>query len=167
MQDDKNNVSRRFYLQGTASAGVLALLGTSGCTQLSNPQSNDPETSSGDILPRRPLAEPGPMLPPVPAVLLSVNGKPGDPDEISVVWAFVLNFPPPQIGISVGDGHVAGKLVDLHKEFVLNVPTASIVEPFDIVDMNSGKVQDKFELSGLTRGKASKINAPTVEEAPI
>jgi len=167
MQDDSKNVSRRLFLQGTAAGGVLSLLGTSGCAQLRDPPSNDPEAPSGDVINRQTLSVPGPMLPPVPAVLLSVNGKSGDPDEISVVWSFVLNFPPPQIGISVGDGHIAGKLVDLHKEFVLNIPTASIVGPFDIVDMNSGKVQDKFELSGLTRGKAIKINAPTVEESPI
>lgn len=116
---------------------------------------------------RRSLNEPGPMLPPVPAVLLTVNGKPGDPDEISVVWTFVINGKPPLVGISVGDGQIANDLVKLHKEFVLNVPTTKIVKPFDIVDMNSSKVEDKYALSGLTRGKATCIDAPTVEEAAI
>ncbi|KPJ92524.1 MAG: hypothetical protein AMS18_07240 [Gemmatimonas sp. SG8_17] len=107
------------------------------------------------------------MLPPVPAILLTVNGKPGDPDEISVVWTFVVNGDPPQVGISAGDEHVARELVALHREFVLNVPTADIVRKFDTVDMNSAIVSDKYVLSGLTRGRAVTVNAPTVEESPI
>jgi flavin reductase (DIM6/NTAB) family NADH-FMN oxidoreductase RutF len=55
----------------------------------------------------------------------------------------------------------------MHSEFVLNVPTAHIVEQFDVVDMNSSRVVDKYALSGLTRGAATVISAPTVEEAPI
>jgi flavin reductase (DIM6/NTAB) family NADH-FMN oxidoreductase RutF len=107
------------------------------------------------------------MLPPVPAVLLTVKGKLGEPDEISVLWTFVVNGDPPQVGVSAGDEHRAGGLVALQREFVLNVPVATIVEPFDRVDMSSSKVADKFALSGLTRGKATLVDAPTVEEAPI
>lgn len=116
---------------------------------------------------RRALDKPGPMLPPVPAILLTVNGGPGEPDEISVVWTFVVNGDPPQIGISVGDEHVAGGLIDRHREFVLNVPTAALVHAFDRVDMSSSRRGDKFALSGLTRGRAQVVNAPTVLEAPI
>lgn len=123
-----------------------------------------PQTTFG---PRAALSAPGPMLPPVPAVLLTVNGRPGDPDEISVLWSFVLNGEPAQIGISVGEEHVAGPLIAEHGEFVLNVPVADMIVPFDRVDMSSSRIADKFELSGLTRGAASAVNAPTVEEAPI
>jgi flavin reductase (DIM6/NTAB) family NADH-FMN oxidoreductase RutF len=107
------------------------------------------------------------MLPPVPAILVTVNGKPGEPDEISVLWSFVVNGDPPQVGVSAGDEHRAGPLLALHREFVLNVPVAGIVRPFDLVDMSSSKVADKFALSGLHRGVATVVKAPTVEEAPI
>jgi flavin reductase (DIM6/NTAB) family NADH-FMN oxidoreductase RutF len=107
------------------------------------------------------------MIPPVPAILLTVNGKPGDPKEISVVWTFVLEGKPPQIGISVADYHIAGGLIKMHKEFVLNVPTSDMVDAFDRVDMNSSKVMDKFSLSKLTEGKAVVVAAPTIAEAPI
>lgn len=113
------------------------------------------------------LKEAGPMLPPVPAALLTVKGSGGGPDEISVVWTFIVNGSPPQIGISVGDEHVARGLIEQQGDFVLNVPVADIVERFDRVDMNSSVVGDKFELSGLTRGRAIAVDAPTVEESPI
>jgi flavin reductase (DIM6/NTAB) family NADH-FMN oxidoreductase RutF len=116
---------------------------------------------------RVPLPKPGPMLPPVPAILLTVNGRPGEPDEISVLWTFVVNGNPPQVGVSAGDEHRANDLIALHREFVLNVPVAPIVRAFDLVDMSSSRVADKFALSGLTRGTATVVKAPTVEEAPI
>ena len=107
------------------------------------------------------------MLPPVPAVLLTVRGQDEDPDHISVVWTFVINGDPPQIGIAPAHEHVAGELVDHHGEFVLNVPTTRMVEGFDRVDMTSSRVGDKFTLSGFTAGQAVAVDAPTVEESPI
>ena len=104
---------------------------------------------------------------PVPAILLSIHGVDGGPDEISVVWSFVLNGDPPQVGVSVDHEHVAQKLLRRHREFVLNVPTAAIAEPFDRIDMSSRRTADKFALSGLTRGRAVAVDAPTVEECPI
>ena len=47
------------------------------------------------------------------------------------------------------------------------MPSASSVKNFDVVDMSSSKVGDKFALSGLTRGRALEIDAPTVLEALI
>jgi flavin reductase (DIM6/NTAB) family NADH-FMN oxidoreductase RutF len=107
------------------------------------------------------------MIPPVPAVLLTVKGLSPGTDEISVVWTFVIEGKPPQIGISVANEHVAQAMIEKHGEFVLNVPVADMIENFDAVDMNSSQVGDKFELSGLTRGKAAVVDAPTVSEAPI
>jgi flavin reductase (DIM6/NTAB) family NADH-FMN oxidoreductase RutF len=121
----------------------------------------------GRALPRRVLEKPGPMLPPVPAILLTVNGGVGETDEIAVVWTFVVNGDPPQVGISVGDEHVAGGLIEKHQQFVLNVPVAGLLHAFDRVDMNSSRRGDKFALSGLTRGRGRVVDAPTVEEAPI
>jgi len=107
------------------------------------------------------------MVPPVPAVLLTVKGAPGDPDEISVVWTFVVNGDPPQIGVSIAAEHVARDLVSRHREFVINVPSVAMVTGFDVVDMNSSKVGDKYALAGLTRGRALEVDAPTIQEAPI
>ena len=107
------------------------------------------------------------MLPPSPAILTSVRGKPGDPDELAVLWTFVVNGDPAQVGVAPGDEHIAGGLIALHREFVLNVPTASMIHGFDVVDFSSSRVGDKFAKSGFTRGQATRVSAPTVKEAPI
>lgn len=159
MSKTQTPVSRRVFMKNTAALSILAGIGNAPRRFIKTSQSKSKK--------RIVLQEAGPMLPPVPAILLTVSGKPNEPDEISVVWTFVINGKPPQVGISADLKHVANKLVDLHGEFVLNVPTIEIVEAFDKVDMNSHDVKDKFVLSGLTRGKAVKVDAPTVEESPI
>jgi flavin reductase (DIM6/NTAB) family NADH-FMN oxidoreductase RutF len=118
-------------------------------------------------LTRSSLAKPGPMLPPAQAIVTSVRGRPGDPDELAVLWTFVVNGDPAQVGISAGDEHIAGGLITLHREFVLNVPTASMIHGFDVIDFSSSRPGDKFAKSGFTRGQATRVEAPTVNEAPI
>jgi flavin reductase (DIM6/NTAB) family NADH-FMN oxidoreductase RutF len=118
-------------------------------------------------LTRTALATPGPMLPPAQAVVTSVRGRPGDPDELAVLWTFVVNGSPAQVGVSAGDEHIAGGLIALHREFVLNVPTAAMIHGFDVIDFGSSRPGDKYGKSGFTRGQATRVNAPTINEAPI
>lgn len=153
------NQSRRIFLKQSAATALLFGMESTGVV----------ESAAGEkySAKRRILAAPGPMIPPVPAILLTVNGNDTVADEISVVWTFVVNGKPPQIGISVGKEHVAGAFIKDHGEFVLNVPTANMVQAFDKVDMNSGATGDKFALSGLSRGRALMVDAPTVVESPI
>ena len=152
-------MNRRIFIKKTIFPAMMAGLGGASMPNLISMHNKDNK--------RIRLSENGPMIPPVPAILLTVNGKLGDPKEISVVWTFVLEGKPPQIGISVADYHIAGDLIKMHEEFVLNVPTADMVTAFDTVDMNSSKVGDKYTLSKLTEGKAVVVDAPTISEAPI
>jgi len=152
-------MNRRIFIKKTIFPAMMAGLGGANIPNLISEYSKDDK--------RIRLSENGPMIPPVPAILLTVNGRLGDPKEISVVWTFVLEGKPPQIGISVADYHIAGDLIKMHEEFVLNVPTADMVTAFDTVDMNSSKVGDKYALSKLTEGKAVVVDAPTISEAPI
>jgi flavin reductase (DIM6/NTAB) family NADH-FMN oxidoreductase RutF len=151
---------RRTFLSQAAVASLL--LPTTAATAASTRQS---PALGGRT--RRAIPKPGPMLPPVPAIITSVHGKPGDPDELSVLWTFVVNGDPPQVGVAAGDEHIAGGLITLHREFVLNVPVASMIHAFDRLDFSSSRPADKYALSGLTRGTATTVKAPTVNEAPI
>ena len=156
---DKTDITRRIFLRNTSLAalfGILSGIGIDG-------ELFAEEKSTA----RKSLAKASPMIPPVPAILLTINGIQEKEYEVSVVWTFVINSHPAQIGISVHDDHVALDLIRKHSQFVLNVPTADMANVFDIIDMNSKKYLDKYELSGLTRGKASSIDAPTIEESPI
>ena len=120
------------------------------------------------------LPEPGPMLPPVPAVILGVAGDDDRPDDLTIVWSFVVSGKPPQIGVSIGDDsaitnklHAGLALVKKHGEFTLNVPEAGWVETFDRIDMTASTGEDKFQRHGLTRLPSKLIAAPGIAEAPI
>ena len=120
------------------------------------------------------LPAPGPMLPPVPAIVLGVEGDDTIPDDLTVVWTFVLNGNPPQVGISVGDDsaitghkHAALDLIKRHREFTLNVPDAGWIEQFDAIDMTASTRADKFAATGLTRLPSELIGAPGIAEAAI
>jgi flavin reductase (DIM6/NTAB) family NADH-FMN oxidoreductase RutF len=152
-------MQRRHLLSKAAMAGLLAARPIRPVAAAQAAQSRG--------LSRRAIPKPGPMIPPVPAIITSVHGRPGDPDELSVLWTFVVNGDPPQVGVAPGDEHIAGGLITLHREFVLNVPIASMIHAFDRLDFSSSRPADKYALSGLTRGVATVVKAPTVNEAPI
>jgi flavin reductase (DIM6/NTAB) family NADH-FMN oxidoreductase RutF len=155
----KKDIKRRKFIKQSAATALLAGISSFGFHTL-----HATSNLKGE---RELLAEASPMIPPVPAILLTVNGDENVKDEISVVWTFVVNGIPPQIGISVHHEHVAGSFIRKHKDFVLNLPTTDIIKSFDVVDMNSGKTGDKFALGGLTRERAKKVNAPSIAESPI
>ncbi|TET36343.1 MAG: flavin reductase family protein [Planctomycetota bacterium] len=120
------------------------------------------------------LPEPGPMLPPAQAIVLGVKGDDETEDDLTIVWTFILNGKPPQVGVSVAkksaissEEQVALALIEKHGEFTLNVPDASWVEQFDIIDMCASERGDKFAKAGLTRLPSKTVNAPGIAEAPI
>ncbi len=74
---------RREFLTQSALAFIAASAGGFGAPSAAQ------AAQAGTGLRRSALAKPGPMLPPSPAILTSVRGKPGDPDELAVLWTFV------------------------------------------------------------------------------
>lgn len=161
-----NSISRRTLVRNSLATTLLAAAPLVATPVLGGAGERGLGPSSAGRA-RLQLEEAGPMIPPVPAILLTVNGMEPGLDEISVVWTFVINGKPPQIGISVENVHVALAMIRRHGEFVLNVPTVDMINAFDRVDMNSTKVRDKFEYSGLTRESAKLVNAPAIKESPI
>ena len=120
------------------------------------------------------LPKPGPMIPPVPAIVLGVKGDAEIEDDLTIVWTFVLEGDPPHVGISVpgastisGKAYVALELLKKHGEFTLNVPDTSWIKEFDQIDMTASKRADKFAANGLTRLPSKTIQAPGIAEAAI
>ncbi len=158
----------------------LASLVVYGCDR---PQDRPTQTNKSQTKPdkivamdseRIELAEPGPMIPPVPAIVLGVKGDDKVLDDLSIVWTFVVEGKPPMVGISVpthsaisGDQYVALELIKKHGEFTLNVPDESWVTEFDQIDMTASTATDKFAANKLTRLPSKLIDAPGIAEAAI
>ena len=83
--------------------------------------------------------KPGNMLYPLPAVMVSVADKEGNPNIITVAWAGTVCTNPPMVSISVRPERYSYHMIDETGEFVIN----------------------------LTTEKAEYVSAPLIAESPV
>ena len=109
----------------------------------------------------------GNMLYPLPVVMVSVADKEGNSNIITVAWAGTVCTNPAMLSISVRPERHSYKMLRETGEFVINLTTRQLAYATDWCGVNSGKDHCKFEEMKLTPGKASIVNAPTIEESPL
>jgi flavin reductase (DIM6/NTAB) family NADH-FMN oxidoreductase RutF len=111
--------------------------------------------------------KPGNMIYPLPAVMVSVGDKPENYNIITIAWTGTICSDPPMCYISVRPGRHSYQVLKDTREFVINLTTKELAYATDWCGVRSGRQYDKFEEMKLTPGKSHKIEAPTIEEAPI
>ncbi len=114
----------------------------------------------------RKIWKPGNMLYPVPAVMVTV-GDSNINNIITIAWAGTVNSDPAMVSISVRKSRYSHGLLMKHKEFVINLVTKKLAYAMDYCGVKSGRDVDKFKEMKLTRGKASAVSAPIIEESPV
>lgn len=70
--------------------------------------------------------KPGNMLYPLPAVMVSVADKEGNPNIITVAWAGTVCTNPPTVSISVRPERYSYHMIDETGEFVINLTTENL-----------------------------------------
>lgn len=113
--------------------------------------------------------KPGTMLWPLPAVMVSCKGSGADAKDniITLSWVGTINSDPPMLSISVRPERHSYELIEASGEFVVNVPSVAQAKAADYCGCTSGRNEDKWKATGLTRGKATKLQCPTIEECPV
>jgi flavin reductase (DIM6/NTAB) family NADH-FMN oxidoreductase RutF len=111
--------------------------------------------------------KPGTMIYPLPAVMVSLGETPEEYNIITISWTGTICSDPPMCYISVRPGRHSYDILKRTGEFVINLTTKDLAYSTDWCGVRSGRQFNKFEEMNLTPGKASKVNAPTIEEAPI
>lgn len=111
--------------------------------------------------------KPGNMLYPLPAVMVSVADKEGNPNIITVAWAGTVCTNPPMVSISVRPERYSYHMIDETGEFAINLTTEKLVYATDYCGVRSGKDVDKFKELHLTPEKAEYVNAPLIAESPV
>ncbi|MDN5280012.1 MAG: hypothetical protein PWR01_3977 [Clostridiales bacterium] len=109
----------------------------------------------------------GTMLSPVPAVMVTCQGKEGRPNIITVAWAGTICSEPPMLSISIRPDRYSYELIKETGEFVVNIPDRKIARETDLCGVISGRDHDKFHETGLTQGKSETIKPPIIMECPI
>ena len=70
--------------------------------------------------------KPGNMLYPLPAVMVTVRGKNGEDNIITVAWAGTVCTNPPMVSISVRPERYSCHMLEESKEFVINLTTEKL-----------------------------------------
>ena len=110
---------------------------------------------------------PGNMLYPLPAVMVSVAGKEGKPNIITVAWAGTVCSNPPMVSISVRPDRYSYHMIEETGEFVINLTTRKLAYATDYCGVKSGRDVDKFKEMHLTALPGEKVKAPLIGESPV
>lgn len=106
------------------------------------------------------------QLAPVPAVLVTCAD--GDTrDIVTVAWTGTVCTHPPMTYISLRPERHSYGIIKKTGQFVINLPSASLVRELDLCGMKSGRNLDKFSACRLTAQPASQVSAPILEQAPL
>ncbi len=108
----------------------------------------------------------GTLLSPVPPVMVSC----GDLDVsniITIAWTGIINSDPPKTYISVRPSRFSYDIIKKTGEFVINLTPSRYVREADFCGIYTGKKVDKFEKCKFTKGKASIVSCPIIEECPM
>ena len=98
------------------------------------------------------------LLNPEPPVLVSC-GSPEKPNLITVGWTGTICTQPPMLSISVRPERYSHHLIQESGEFVVNLPTESLVRAIDWCGVKSGRDVDKFSAMHLTDSSSRSLTA--------
>ncbi|MNO80924.1 Flavoredoxin [compost metagenome] len=107
------------------------------------------------------------ILNPVPVVLITSRNKNGDENVFTVGWTGTLCTKPPILSISVRPERLSYEYIKETMEFVVNLPTASMVKAVDYCGVKSGKTVDKIKEMNFNLGESTNINVPYIKECPV
>lgn len=111
--------------------------------------------------------KPGTMIYPLPAVMVSCGSNENEYNILTVSWVGTICSNPPMCYISVRPERHSYPILKKNMEFVLNLTTEEMAYATDWAGVRSGEKYNKFEELKLTRGRASIVQAPTIEESPL
>ena len=107
------------------------------------------------------------LVGPKPTVLVTCVDKEGKANIITIAACTVVSHEPVIYVVPVRYDRYSFDLIADSGEFVINVPTADLVEETEFCGTRSGKDLDKFAETGLTAVPASLVAPPLIEECPI
>ncbi|WP_300673921.1 flavin reductase family protein [Desulfoluna sp.] len=110
---------------------------------------------------------PGNMIYPLPAVMVSCGETEEEHNIITIAWTGTICSDPPMCYISVRPNRHSYEILKRTGEYVINLTTEELAKATDWCGVRSGRKFQKFKEMGLTAGKAEKVGAPIICEAPL
>ena len=113
------------------------------------------------------LWKPGNMLYPLPVVMVSLKGKDGKNNIITIGWTGTVCSDPPMVSVSVRPERYSYQQLLDTGEFVINLTTKELAYATDYCGVKSGRDVDKFKEMNLTAIPGVKTGAPMIGESPV
>ncbi len=113
------------------------------------------------------LWQPGTMVYPVPAVMVSCGHDETQYNIITIAWTGTICSDPAMAYISVRPSRYSYDIIKQTGDFVINLTTAELAKATDYCGVVSGRDVNKFEQTNLTPISAEHIKSPLIKEAPI
>lgn len=110
---------------------------------------------------------PGNLVYPLPAVMVTCGTKEEDYNIITISWTGTINTDPAMCYISVRKSRHSHKLIKDSGEFIINLTTKDLAFATDWCGVKSGKDFNKFKQMKLTPEKASILSTPIIKESPV
>jgi flavin reductase (DIM6/NTAB) family NADH-FMN oxidoreductase RutF len=105
---------------------------------------------------------------PSPAGLVTSVTQDGQPNIITLGEIFNISISAPVIlGIAIRKERYSHTLISETREYVVNCPTANMVDVVDRIGCVSGQTVDKFSAFNLTPVPADKVRPPLIAECPM
>lgn len=111
--------------------------------------------------------KPGNMLYPLPVVMVSLRGKDGQNNIITIGWTGTICSDPAMVSISVRPSRYSYQMLLDTGEFVINLTTRELAYATDYCGVRSGRDVDKFREMKLTPVPGTKTGAPMIKESPV
>lgn len=111
--------------------------------------------------------KPTTVLYPTPVVLATSVDEAGKPNVCTLAATGILSGNPPHVSISIRPSRYSHELISRTREYVINVPTATVVKETDYCGIVSGRTINKFEVTKLTPIEASRVKPPIIKECPV
>ena len=125
-------------------------------------------TDKDEALSKKISMKPSVLLSPVPAVMVSCYDKKLNKNNIiTIAWTGVVSSNPPMVSISVRPNRFSYRILVESSEFVINIPSVNQLKELDYCGVVSGENVDKFEATGLTPRRATKVKASLIDECPV
>ena len=100
-------------------------------------------------------------------LLASVDAQ-GKPNAMTIGWGTIgIIWRKPIFVVLVRPSRYTYSLIELIKDFTVNVPTPELADEVSYFGSVSGRDQDKFKAKGLTATPGKKVKSPIVEECVI
>lgn len=110
---------------------------------------------------------PAPLLYPNPVLLVCTYGSDGRPDAMTVAWGGICCSEPPCLSVGIQKNRYTWENITDRGEFMVCIPSVSLVSETDFFGIASGRHLDKFAETGLTPVASDIIDAPYIEECPV